>query len=254
MKRLILLVVLAALVATPLAASPVGLTGTVQAGYEGSPYGKYEVNPGGEFTLKVLGSTNWLPLTAYVAGTTTNILLADVTKNTFQTFCIEGNEYIWPYNTTYTAEVQTYAENGGQSGQTEKNKDYVSRGTGWLYSQFVKGTLTDYDYNLPGRTSQSAALLQNAIWWLEGEEGISYTDANIFMKAVVAKFGSQGSAKYDGGWKYGVYALNIRLADGTRAQTQLWSDGIPVFDGGATLTLLGGALMGLGVARRKFRL
>jgi hypothetical protein len=52
----------------------------------------------------------------------------------------------------------------------------------------------------------------------------------------------------DGGWEYGVYAINMWL-DGEDYQDGL----VYVPDGGATLMLLGGALMGLGALRRKFR-
>jgi hypothetical protein len=106
--------------------------------------------------------------------------------------------------------------------------------------------LADYGYGV--NRLASAGLLQNALWWLEGEEAIPNT-GNLYIDAVVAKFGGAADAKANGAEQYGVYALNIWTASG-KGQTQLF---YAVPDGGATLMLLGGALMGLGALRRKFR-
>ena len=59
--------------------------------------------------------------------------------------------------------------NGG--GGAVDGKDPVSAGTGWLYSQFARGSLTGYDYDniTPLGRIESARLLQLAIWMLEDE-------------------------------------------------------------------------------------
>jgi len=246
MKRIALVLLLVAALATSAQAGPVG---QVQVGYVGSPYGPYQTGQGGEFTLNAL-SPSGLDTSGYAAGVTGGI---GGLAGTFQTFCIEGNEYIAGYDTTYNASVDTYAEAGGQTGATA-GKDPVSVGTGWLYSQFAQGTLDTLGYSYAGGTPEqiaarrvSAGLLQDALWWLEGEMNLSYDPSNIYMAAVVALFGVDG-AKADGAATYGVYALNIWTADG-RGQTQLFYS---VPDGGTTLMLLGGALVGLGALRRKF--
>ena len=244
MKRIALVLLLVAALAPSAMAGPVG---QVQVGYSGSPYGPYQTGQGGEFTLNAL-SPSGLDTSGYAAGVTGGIGL----PGTFQTFCIEGNEYIAGYDTIYNASLDTYAEAGGQTGATA-GKDPVSVGTGWLYSQFAQGILAGYNYD--GDTDAqidarrfSAGLLQDALWWLEGEMGLDYDASNIFMAAVVGLFGQIG-ARADGAATYGVYALNIWTAGGVKAQTQLFYS---VPDGGTTLMLLGGALVGLGALRRKF--
>jgi hypothetical protein len=239
MKRIALVLLLVAALAPSAMAGPVG---QVQVGYSGSPYGPYQTGQGGEFTLNAL-SPSGLDTSGYAAGVTGGI---GGLAGTFQTFCIEGNEYIAGYDTIYNASLDTYAEAGGQTGATA-GKDPVSVGTGWLYSQFAQGTLAGY--GAVGRLA-SAGALQNALWWLEGEELIVNDGTNLYINAVVTQFGGEAGAKANGAEQYGVYALNIWTDSGNKGQTQLF---YAVPDGGATLMLLGGALMGLGALRRKFR-
>lgn len=232
MKKLALVLLVAIGLAAPAAA------GQIQVGYSGSNYGPYQTGSGGEFTLNVY--TSGLDTGGYATGVTSNIGVT----GTFQTFCIQGTEYIYPYSSTYYAELNAKAMYGD---------DPVSVGTGWLYSQFATGNWQDgLTYNYGANRSTSADLLQKALWWLEGEEGLSYDASNPYMAAVVAEFGSQTAAKADGGWNYGVYALNLWTnSDQTGPiQDQLFYQ---VPDGGTTLMLLGGALVGLGALRRKFR-
>jgi hypothetical protein len=215
--------------------------GQIQVGYPGSGYGPYQTGQGGEFTLVSLNAA--LDLSHYANGMSKNVFGAPV--DSFQSFCIEGNELIYPYGAIYNEKIDTFAEAGGMSGQDESGRDHVSVGSGWLYSQFALGTL---NYNYVGNRGASADLLQKALWWLEGEEGVQYDANNIYMAAVTSKFGSAAGAMANGGETYGVYALNIWDQNGL-AQSQL----IYVPDGGASLTLLGGALMVLGALRRKIR-
>ena len=50
--------------------------------------------------------------------------------------------------------------------------DPISIGTAYLYSEFAKGTLQDYAFaGTEAEREASAALLQNAIWYLEKEGG-----------------------------------------------------------------------------------
>jgi hypothetical protein len=248
MKKLGLVFLVAIALASP------AMAGQIQVGYPGGSYGPYEANPGGEFTLNV-----------YTSGLSTGSYAA-ASKNvgvvgTFQTFCLEGSEVIYPWDAKYFADLDHNAMFGGNY----PAGDPVSVGTGWLYSQFAQGTLAGYHYlGTPADRQASAALLQNAIWWLEGEEGVGYTGANPYMAAVVAEFGTacggnlacaQAAAKANGGWNYGVYALNLWTSDTVHNTTTAVQDQLfyAVPDGGTTLMLLGGALMGLGALRRKFR-
>jgi len=218
----------------------------VRVGYPGSPYGAYQTGVGGEFTLTPVNPTKWLDLSHYGAGAK-NVGV----DGSFQTFCTEGGEYIYPYSSTYNATVQPNAVSGGVG----PNGDPISKGTGWLYSQFASGDWApglSYAYSGSGRGAD-ADLLQKAIWWLEGEEGITYAASNKFMLAVVNHFGSQLGAQADGGSRFGVYALHLTTESGGAVQDQLYFSGVPVPDSGATIALLGIAVAGLGIISRRYR-
>ena len=219
------------------------MAGQVQIGYPGSGYGPYQTGRGGEFTILPLSSA--LDLSPYANGVSKNV--PGALYDSFQSFCIEGNEFIYPYSAIYEAKIDTYAEAGGMSGQDEPGRDHVSVGSGWLYSRFAKGTL---NYNYVGDRWASADLLQQAIWWLEGEDGVQFNAGNTYMAAVTSKFGSAADAMANGGEAYGVYALNV-WNDSGPGQSQLIY--VPVPDGGATLMLLGVALTGLGALRQTLR-
>jgi len=232
-------------VALLVVASP-ALANEIQVGYSGSAYGPYQADSGGEFTLNDINPEGWLNLSGYVAGKTSNF--GGITS--FQTFCIEGTEFLNPYAQVYNAKLSDTAMYGSQPAPG----DPLSVGTGWLYSQFAQGILAGYNYSgTVAERKASAALLQNAIWWLEGEEGITYTASNLFMLAVVTQFGSQSGAQANGASMFGVYALNLWTGDDptqNRAQDQLFYS---TPDGYATLSLLGLGLCGLMVASRKMR-
>ena len=109
-------------------------------------FGPYQAASGGEFTLTPNTPNNWLDLSSYS--------MADGTRtiNSFQTFCIEKLEYI-AGNTTFDAAVGPAAINGGGGavdldglGPSTVTGDFISKGTGWLYSQFASGVLSGYDY------------------------------------------------------------------------------------------------------------
>jgi len=217
----------------------------VQVGYPGSRYGAYQTGVGGEFTLTPVNPTNWLDLTHYGAGAM-NVGVA----GSFQTFCLEGGEYIYP-NSIYNAVIQQNVVNGGVG----PGGDPISKGTGWLYSQFASGNWeSGLSYAYGAGRGTDADLFQKAIWWLEGEEGITYTASNRFMSAVVNHFGSELAAQADGGSRFGVYALHLTTENGGPIQDQLYFSGIPVPDSGATIALLGLAVAGLGFVSRRFRI
>lgn len=224
-------------------ASPEVMATQIQTG---SDWGPYQSGNGGEFTVKASG-LNLSDYSKLASGYTAGVIGSD---GTFQTFCIENSspyEYI-EKNTAYNVAVNTKAVDGGNGGGT--NGDPLSKGTGWLYSQFATGTLNDYNFSNTSSRNADAALLQNAIWWLEGEAGLAFDSNNKFMAAVEKEFVSQDAAKADGAWLYNVYALNMtKVTTGGKAQDQLY---YRVPDGGLTLAMLGLGLAGVGlVARRR---
>jgi len=245
--RFVLLALLFVTLASP------AMAGKIQVGYSGSSYGLHQTGQGGEFTyndLNLDGTDNWLDLSAY-ASTTKNLGPAGVSS--FQTFCIEHTEAIGGYPSTYYATINTDAVFGGTG-----TSDPISRGTGYLYSQFAKGTLSGYNYGV-GRSvtsGSSDALLQQTIWWLEGEAGDPGV-GNVFRNNLIAAFGDAATAKLDGGSSmYGVYAVNLWSSAtvhtaGTAIQDGLYLYERKVPDGGATATLLGLGLLGFGLLFRR---
>jgi hypothetical protein len=242
MRKLGLLVAVLSTLAAP------AMAGQIQVGYSGSKYGPYQSGQGGEFTLNDVNPDGWLNLSGYdsrvrdfgLAGT-----------SSFQSFCIEKNEYLYPYDATYDATISQTAVKGG-SGGASGDADPLSKGTGWLYQRFATGSLAGYNYVDSTATPRkaSAADLQNVIWYLENELGDPAPD-NAFATLVLGEFGTWENARADGGWNYGVYALNLtETVNGNTVYRQ--SQLIYVPDGGATLALLGCALVGLGALRRKF--
>ena len=216
-------------------------------------YGPYQTGQGGEFTVL---PTGFDPLYLYDAKAK-NVY----TSGTFQTFCIEGNEYIYA-NTTFDVIFNTKAVYGsvGPAG------DPLSVGAAWLYHEFqIAGNfdgLATYDYTNPGRSGitvppSSADLLQKAIWWLEGEESIGYDASNPFMVAVVTKFGTEAKAKWDNDGTYGQYpvaVLNLYEAGYAGDANHLRQDVLVCVPEPATMLLLGSGLIGLaGFARKRFK-
>lgn len=120
---------------------------------------------GGEFAVqKLLGNNTW-------------------SKDLFITFCLERNESINlsgdPY---YVHDTSNQAINGGLnvansaggSNSGVAGPDSIDARTAWLFKQFAKGTLADYDYADAGNSvfdnrDQSANALQRAIWYIENE-------------------------------------------------------------------------------------
>jgi hypothetical protein len=135
---------------------------------------------------------------------------------TFDTFCVEGNEYFSPPG-TYNAVVNPLgAVNGGVTGG---NPDPVSMGTAWLYSQFRAGTLAGYT------GAPTVGQLQEAIWFQEGEVNLTaaQVSANQFLQLLNVNYpawlGYNSAVNANGAW--GVEALNVTTLSGGIAQDQL---------------------------------
>ena len=134
------------ILASPLIASPT----VYMSVKDGSHYGV-----GGEFTATPTG----------VTGLTDGV--------SFQTFCVEYQEHIY-LNQNYDAVVNTKAINGGVGPQG----DPLDAKTAFLYDSFLDGKLATYGYDYtPGSgRSASAGALQDVIWYIEGEQGKTWTN------------------------------------------------------------------------------
>ncbi len=111
--------------------------------------GDYQAGSGGEF--KAIVTSEGIP--GYSVG------------STFQSFCLEYDEY-FRFNTTYYVVVNDKAVMGGAGGPSP---DPLDPRTAWLYNEFADQTLAGYIFDdINGRLA-SAEALQNAIWYLEDE-------------------------------------------------------------------------------------
>lgn len=92
----------------------------------------------------------------------------------FPSFCLEVDESATIGN-TYQAVVNDEAIQGGYLRPGElpgpQGGDLLSPETAFLYSEFRAGTLAGYIYTPGAGRESSAAALQAAIWYLEGEDG-----------------------------------------------------------------------------------
>ena len=246
MKKVALVALLVAAVASPALAAQITISGN----------SNYRTGSGGEFNIVAADAAGAALLgdavaRGYVIGNGTNgtALGVGVGVTGFETFCIEASQYI-TLPGTYDVSISNGAKPGGAGGNG--TIDNISIGTAYLYYQFATGNLAGYIYTPGTNRANSAAKLQDAIWFLEDEISLTSTQiqSNSFLQAAMTNYGTLADpyAKRDNNL-FGVDALNLGTPPGYGNQDQLI---LRVPDGGTTLMLLGGALVGLGALRRKF--
>lgn len=241
----------AVIAATLTAISTLAVPNEVQVGYGSGgnrQYGQYQAGVAGEFTLNPLNNNSqWLDLSGYAPGITRDIGVA----GSFQTFCLEYTEHIYPYPAIYQVTVNQAAMSGGVGGGP--SGDPLSKGTGWLYSRFAEGTLAGYSYSTAPSSEAareaSAIQFQTAIWMLEQEQPINL--GNLFISQMLASgaFPNLTAAMAAGADQYGVFALNLNHTTRGRGQDQLYYRAA-VPDTGATALILALSLGGMLVIRR----
>ncbi len=187
-----------------------------------------------------------------------------VTGLGFLTFCMEYNEHFSPGG-IYNYGISDKALLG-----STLTGDPISPGTGFLYGLFARGLLDDaqaavgeaFSYT----SNSNVANLQEALWFLEGEHLSSGYGAGMFTKLLESEFTAVANAKTDPfamsvhyglvyASDFGVSALNLGDAPRYGRQDQLIYQGggfqrIP--DGGSTIMLVGMAMSGMALLRRKF--
>jgi hypothetical protein len=156
---------------------------------------------------------------------------------TFQTFCLESQVFLnvdTPYIYTKT--------------QTDHSGNSLKMGTAWLFSKFSTDSLPGYAHN-----PTQAGLLQGAIWFFQGQTptqdaaGFDVTANNPYVLDAVGALGASAGNASAGA--FGVFVLDLNSANGAPAQDLLGI--IPVPDGGATIALLGFALVAFESLRRR---
>jgi len=216
--------------------------------------GGYYSGNGGEFTLSNDGGPGLLlDLSAYIEGVTKNVL-GSSTLPSFQTFCVETSEYVAQpmdivVSTTFVNEATGAITGSGSHailGSKPKGDNLDAR-TAYLYTQFAKGVLSNYDYLSTGvGRNVSAGLLQKAIWYIEeepggsnaGQSGIWITEAQNAIDNGL--WSGIGDVRILNTWKPG-YVGDLVY----KKQDQLYLVPVPA------AVLLG--ILGLGVAGWKLR-
>lgn len=234
MKRVIITAFVCAFFTAPVMADQVTMWYSDSTGHNPSAY---RTGDGGEFVAQ-MADPPWSFALGNYASTTLD--QAGYT-NSFQTFCLERNEYIWN-GITYDFDIGLAAVQGGVGGP---RPDPISVGTAYLYQQFATGQLAGYNYTPGAGRSASAGLLQNAIWALEQELSAPIAGSNAFWDLVVGKFGSVVGARADASAGYGVRVMNLHACVTPTYQSQLVLVPVPA------AALLG--FIGLGYAGMKLR-
>ena len=245
MKKLIVVLTVMGLLAVPVLADYDAGTASI------TRQSKYWSGTGGEFTLynSILDTSYYSPLAKNVPLTN---LVVPVTAGTssFQTFCVETDEYVMPPYTGNVVVSTTDVDVNGEvigpgshavlGGRNTNAGDNLSSKTAFLYTMFATGKLSGYDYT-PGveRRSSSAGLLQTAIWYFEDEVTLANPESNIFVKM------ANDAVATGGDWEDmgigSVRILNLSKLTGAVAQDQLYYVPAPAAIG---LGLLGLAIVG----------
>lgn len=150
-------------------------------------------------------------------------------RASFQTFCLEkGETFNWGPGTKYYYEINTFAVHGTNTdtirspGRTEPGigtVDDLSPKTAWLYQHFRDGDL----WSLAGiLTVDDDALkgLQQAIWWIEGEN-IARNSQALTLTSKVDAINPQSIGNVRVLNLYGGLLPNGSMNYNTAAQSQL---------------------------------
>ncbi len=252
MRRAIFIIILSAFITGSSFAAPHGA-----ADYGGlinySQENDYAKGSGGEFTITEYQAGSLLLSNSAYAASTSGILGSSDTIS-FQTFCVEKNEYINPnpssiYVSQAWADLSTpgsHAYGGGNN--ANGNGDDLDPRTAYLYTQFATGNLASdgYVYTPGSAREDSAAALQHVIWGIEGEYGSGWSPNPADTLQV--KFFDAANDAYAAGWTTigNVRVLQFFDVDGNQLkQDQLYLTPVPA------AVLLG--MLGFGAAGLKLR-
>lgn len=126
---------------------------------------------------------------------------------TFETFCLEWDEYFYPGHTYKVASLDSAAILGG--GGAVGGKDSLNIATAWLYDSWLNGSL---------QPTYTAAQVQNVIWYIEQEKSTLSSQEQSLYNAALAGGATWGS-DYHGIWVMNL--VGIQSGDFNPAQSQL---------------------------------
>jgi len=257
MRKLIFISIVCAFAAAPALAQ--FTNGTVTDGgrinYTQSPYG---YGRGGEFTVSSDGGPGLLLGNDAYADTTSGL---GGHAESFQTFCVETNEYIYSGNRIYVSETFVDGSAGShawQGGAGTNGGDDLDIRTAYLYTQFATGNLTGYNYDNSGSgltRAQTAGALQRVIWAIEGESGTNFaldfmsTPLNSAQQALATSWLNEANAS---GWTdiRSVRVLQAVIVDSSGNPIGYGQDLLYLVPVPAAVLL---GMLGLGVAGWKLR-
>jgi hypothetical protein len=202
-----------------------GLASSAMAGTIRLDTTAYSAGVGGEFQATVLSG-----YVGEVGGA------ASLSASTFETFCLEHQEEFRPGD-TYNVTLNTAAVFGG----TDGGEDPIDDRTAFLYTRFREGTLPGFDYSAAGRQASSGQL-QNAIWFLEDEQG-GVNNAFVALANAAVAVGGEWYGQGIGN----VRVMNMSNAEFPHAQDQLTLISIPL----PSAAGLAGLGLGAGLIRRR---
>jgi hypothetical protein len=207
----------------------------------------YGTTPGGEF--RAIAQPDWTGPNAVATGTAFQGGVAAAT-GLWETFCLEKNETI-SFGTSYKAYINTETEAGSSAysgGAHGGYNDPLDPRTAYLFTRFMTMSLASgYNYTDPTLRANDANALQQAIWFIEGE------DSTALSGKALQFYNEANTAVLSGAWTGigDVRVLNLYTDAGAHAQDQLI-----MLPPTVVIPLPGGAAMAgltLGVAAARMR-